>query len=160
MEALFRALPALLEALPDNEIVREAVVFAAWRKSAGEQLEQHTAPVSLVENRLTVAVADRSWQRNLASLSSQMIFKINAVLGSAVVTYIDFITDAERFDNSNAQPSERDVGDSLAQVTPDLLRSAGAITDEKLRREFLAAAAGCLSRKDKISRKQQLTISD
>ena len=32
MNELFRALPALLKEFDDNEAVREAVVFAAWRK--------------------------------------------------------------------------------------------------------------------------------
>ena len=159
MEALFRALPALLEALPNNEMVREAVVFAAWRKTAGDQLGQHTVPVKFIESRLTVAVPDRSWQKNLASLSSQMIFKINAVLGSAVVTYIEFVVDEDKVKNANVKVSQRDWNDSSVQITPELMRSAGKITDEQLRQEFLMAAANCLARKEKVFQ-QQLTIND
>ncbi|HTK39078.1 MAG TPA: DUF721 domain-containing protein [Pyrinomonadaceae bacterium] len=152
MEALFRALPALLEALPDNETVREAVVFAAWRKSAGEQLAEHTCPVEFAENRLAVAVPDRSWQKNLASLSGQMIFRINSVLGSAVVTYIEFVVDANKIQVATVDPSNYGDGNLLAQLTPELIHSASTITDEKLRKDFLAAAAGCLARKERIFR--------
>lgn len=157
MEALFRALPALLEALPDNEIVREAVVFAAWRKIAGEQLGAHTYPVGFGENRLTVAVPDRSWKKNLASLSSQMIFKINALLGSAVVTYIEFVIDADKLEGIReqtpraAQNIYESENDSFAEIPPELLRSANVISDEKLRREFLRAAGNCLARKEKLA---------
>jgi len=150
MEALFRSLPALLEALPDNEMVREAVVFAAWRKTAGKQLGLHTLPVKFNENRLIVAVSDKSWQKNLASLSSQMIFKINAALGSAVVTYIEFVVDADRVAKPNKQVSQLDRDDSLVQITPELMRLAGKITDKQLRQEFLMAAANCLARKEKV----------
>jgi len=148
MEALFRALPALLEALPDNEMVREAVVFAAWRRSAGDQLIEHTCPVRFEENRLTVAVADKSWQKNLASLSSQMIFKINGILGPAVVTYIQFVVDGDKVGKANLPVSQPEQGDSFVQITPELMRSASRITDEQLRREFLMAAANCLARKE------------
>ena len=160
MEALFRALPALLEALPDNELVREAVIFAAWRRCAGDQLIEHTCLVKFAENRLTVAVADKSWQKNLASLSSQMIFKINAVLGSAIVTYIEFVVDTDKFGNAKLPVLQRGQDDSSVQITPDLIRSASAITDERLRREFLVAAANCLARKEKFFQHEQLTIKD
>jgi len=161
MEALFHALPALLEALPDNEMVREAVVFAAWRRCAGEQLVEHTCPVKFEENRLTVAVADKSWQKNLASLASQMIFKINAVLGSAVVTYIEFVIDAKKLKSGKVQNLSHDgtEGSADAEVTPELMRAAAAITDEKMRREFLAAAAGCTARRNRLIRRD-LGIDD
>jgi len=160
MEALFRALPVLLKALPDNDMVREAVIFAAWRKCAGEQLAEHTCPVEFAENRLAVAVPDRSWQKNLASLSGQMIFKINGVLGSAVVTYIEFVVDANRFQETAINPAEHDDGESLVQATPELIHSASTITDEKLRKDFLAAATGCLARRDRIVRQRGVTICD
>ncbi len=47
MEALFRALPKLLREFEDTEEVREAVVFAAWRRIAGESLSEHTVPFRL-----------------------------------------------------------------------------------------------------------------
>lgn len=160
MEALFRTLPMLLEAVPDNDMVREAVIFAAWRKISGEQLAEHTCPVEFAENRLAVAVLDKSWQKNLASLSGQMIFKINAALGSAVVTYIEFVVDANKFQEITINSSEQDDRESFVQLTPELVRSSSIITDEKLRKNFLAAAAGCLARKERIVRQQRIAICD
>jgi hypothetical protein len=155
MEALFRSLPALLEALPDNENVREAVVFAAWRKIAGDQLGTHTAPIGFKEGRLSVAVADNSWKKNLASLTSQMIFKINSAMGSAVVTYIEFIVDVKKVQkptvgrNTAAETANEKV--VASEITPELEQSAAVIGDEKLRNEFLLAAASCLARKEKLA---------
>ncbi len=38
MDELFQTLPALLKEMSDNEPLREAVVFAAWRRASGEGL--------------------------------------------------------------------------------------------------------------------------
>jgi Protein of unknown function (DUF721). len=153
MEALFRSLPALLDALPDNENVREAVVFAAWRKIAGDQLGTHTAPVRFKENRLLVAVPDNSWKKNLASLSSQMIFKINTALNSPVVTYIEFIVDTKKAGKAGIDKTVTtdDIATIASEITPELRQSAAIIEDEKLRHEFLLAAAICLARRAKLA---------
>ncbi len=47
MEDLFRTLPKLLKEMSDSEEVREAVVFAAWRKIAGESLQTHAIALRL-----------------------------------------------------------------------------------------------------------------
>jgi hypothetical protein len=44
MDHLFRALPGLLKEFDDNDAVRKAVVFATWRRTAGELMFEHTAP--------------------------------------------------------------------------------------------------------------------
>jgi hypothetical protein len=158
MEALFRSLPALLEALPDNENVREAVVFTAWRKIAGDQLGTHTAPVGFKEGRLSVAVADNSWKKNLASLSSQMIFKINSVLGSAVVTYIEFVVDSRKVRKATTSKNiaaETENEKVMSEITPELKQSAAIIEDEKLRNEFLLAAASCLARQRRFLNEEE-----
>ena len=50
MNELFRALPALLKQMEDNEPLREAVIFAAWRKIAGEGLREKAVPFRLYQN--------------------------------------------------------------------------------------------------------------
>ena len=86
MNELFRALPKLLKEFDDNEELREAVTLAAWRKIAGESLLKHAVPFRLFNKHLIVAVRDNMWKRHLETLSGQMIFKINSVLGQAIVT--------------------------------------------------------------------------
>ena len=90
MEDLFRALPALLKEFDENETLREAVVFAAWRKIAGKSLAQHAVPFRLYQKHLIIAVANEMWKNHLESLSGQMIFKLNSLLRQAAVTFIEF----------------------------------------------------------------------
>ena len=160
MEELFRALPKLLKEFEDTEEVREAVVFAAWRKIAGESLSEHTIPFRLFNKHLIIAVADRMWKRHLENLSGQMIFKLNSVLGQAIVTFIEFrieedIIAAERAKHRKTLISDEQQREiALEEITPKLRRSADAIKDDNLRYQFLLAAGSCLARKEKMKKKE------
>lgn len=159
MEALFRALPKLLKELDDNEAVREAVVFAAWRKIAGESLAEHTVPFRLFNKHLIIAVADKMWKRHLETLSGQMIFKLNSALGQAIVTFIEFRIDEQILETERAKYRKNSMTDAeqteiaLEEVTPKLRHSADAIRDDNLRYQFLLAAGSCLARKEKMRKK-------
>jgi len=159
MEALFRQLPKLLKEFEDTEEVREAVVFAAWRRIAGEGLSEHTVPFRLFNKHLIIAVADKMWKRHLETLSGQMIFKLNSALGQAIVTFIEFRVDeatlaAERAKYHKSQMTDEEQREiALEEVTPKLRRSADAIKDDNLRYQFLLAAGSCLARKEKMKNK-------
>src|SRR5688572_4422540 len=156
MNELFRALPALLKEFDDNETVREAVTFAAWRKIAGESLLQHAVPFRLDQKRLTVAVKSETWRKHLEHLSGQMIFKINSALGQAVVTFIEFRVDEAAVEKENFKGAKQMLSDAeleeiaLEEVTPKMRQSADAIKDDNLRYNFLLAAGACLARKKKL----------
>lgn len=156
MNELFRTLPKLLKEMEDNEDVREAVTFAAWRKIAGESLSEHTVPFRLYKKHLIIAVRDNMWKRHLEQLSGQMIFKLNSVLGQAIVTFIEFRIDEETVLQERKTGNKRKMSDeefrelALEKVTPKLRHSADAIKDDNLRYQFLLAAGGCLARKEKL----------
>ena len=156
MNELFRALPALLKEFDENEAVREAVTFAAWRKIAGESLRQHAVPFRLDQKRLTIAVKSETWRKHLEHLSGQMIFKLNSVLGQAVVTYIEFIVNEKAVEKENFRDNKPALSDeeleelALEEVTPKMRRSADAIKDDNLRYQFLLAAGSCLARKKRL----------
>ena len=156
MNDLFRALPALLREFDDNETVREAVAFAAWRRIAGESLRQHAVPFSLYQKRLTVAVKSETWRKHLESLSGQMIFKLNSALGQAVVTFIEFRVDEKAVENEHRGHRKQVLSDeeleelALDEVTAKMRRSADAIKDDNLRYQFLLAAGSCLARKKRM----------
>ena len=159
MEALFRALPALLKEFEDNDAVREAVVFAAWRKVAGEGLNRHTVPFRLYQKHLVVAVRSETWKKHLENLAGQMIFKINSFLGQATVTFIEFRVDEDSVEEEiarNTVPREPNIDHedlALEQVTPKMRRAADAIKDDHLRYQFLLAAGSCLVRKKNLEKK-------
>ena len=159
MEDLFRALPALLKEFDENETLREAVVFAAWERAAGQSLAQHAVPFRLFQKHLIIAVASEMWKRHLELLSGQMIFKLNSLMRQAAVTFIEFRVDEKTVleaKNKNGQNSLSDLEQeeiALDQVTPKMRASADAIEDDNLRYQFLLAAGSCLARKKNLSDK-------
>ena len=161
MDELFRALPKLLKEFDDNEELREAVTLAAWRKIAGESLRKHAVPFRLFNKHLIVAVKDNMWKRHLELLSGQMIFKLNSVLGQAIVTFIEFRIDEETVSRENKSGRNSKYSDeelteiALDKVTPKLRHSADAIKDDNLRYQFLLAAGSCLARKENMKKRSE-----
>jgi hypothetical protein len=153
MNELFRALPALLRQMEDNESLRQAVVFAAWRRIAGEGLREHAVPLRLYQKHLIVAVMSETWKKHLEHLSGQMIFKLNSTLEQPLVTFIEFRVDEETVKQERAKypketvDAEKQRQIALEQVTPKMRHAADAIKDENLRYQFLLAAGSCLARK-------------
>ena len=149
---IFRTLPGLLDDVEGAEEVREAIVFAAWRRIAGDGLAEHAVPVRLEKSRLFVAVSNLMWQRQLKDLCGQMLFKLNAALGRPTVSYIELEIDEKAvaaIHSGRPRPvSEEELrmkaGD---EISTDLARAADAIEDDQLRRQFLLAAGNCLVRK-------------
>ena len=146
MDAFFRALPGVFEAIDASEEVRRAFVFAAWRRVAGAQLTERTAPVGLDEKRLTIAVADITWQRNLESLAGQLLFRLNATLGRPLVDFIEFRIDEAAVDAALGEKAEPHAEADLTGLPSEISESAAAIKDDQLRKAVLNAAANCLTR--------------
>ena len=90
MEPLFNSIPAVLKNLVPNAEADTAIVFAAWKRCSGESLSARTTPIMFSENRLVIAVADKTWERHLEILSPQMLVKLNDYLGSGTVKFIEF----------------------------------------------------------------------
>ena len=154
MQDLFRTLPKLLREFDDSEEVREAVIFAAWRRVAGKSLCEHSVPYSLIDKHLIVAVKDKMWKRHLEKeLAGQMIFKLNSILGRAEVTFIEFRIDEEAISKQaraarNLNISDEEIAEfALDEVSPKLRHRASKIKDDELRYQFLLAAGSCLAKK-------------
>lgn len=96
MEALIKALPAVLRASGNAPEVAEAAAIAAWKHCAGEGLKHRAVPFALQDRTLRVAVADPIWQKQLTAMRGQMVYKINTLLGQPVVGSIEFIIDPEK----------------------------------------------------------------
>jgi hypothetical protein len=151
MEDLIQSLPKLLRAAGESEEVLEAASFAAWRRVAGEGLRGCAVPFRLYRKTLVVAVPDTTWRKQLEKVSPQYIFRLNSLLGQAVVTYVEFRVDPKTV-RQERERLGRPEHERLVQEE-DALRRAGeigeaasAIHDEDLRRRFLIAAGSCLNR--------------
>lgn len=142
MDALFRTLPGLLEALEGSEEVRDAFVFAAWRRIAGEQVTERTETLEFADGILVIAVEDRSWQRNLETLAPQLLFRLNAALKTVPVKRIEFRIDAVARKRRSANAEAE-----LAALPDDVSASIDRISNPRLRDAVKGAAANCLARK-------------
>ena len=154
MDDLIKALPKLLRAAGDAEEVLEAAAFAAWRRAAGEALRGCAVPFRLYRKTLVISVPDATWRKQLEQMSPQLLFRLNSLLGQALVTYVEFRVDPQtvsderaRLRQSQYERFERDE-DALSRAR-ELGEAASAIRDEDLRRRFLLAAGSCMNRRDK-----------
>ena len=150
MDQLINSLPALLQVAGDTKEIRETAAVVAWNHVAGEGLRQQTAPIGLQHQRLIVAVMDVIWRRQLESMSGQLLFRLNSLLGRGVVTFIEFQVDPRAIQTvrdsrqtaENIQPKpEREMA-----IPFELVSAAAAIQDSKLRKAFLGAAMSCARR--------------
>lgn len=150
METLIKTLPAILQSAGDSIEVREAACIAAWIHVAGAGLREHALPMRLSEKALVIAVADQTWQKQLESLSSQLLFRINQVIGEAIVDSLDFriepgaLAEARLFKKTNQPYQAADHAIPL-----ELATAATQIADKDLRRAFLGAAIVSLERLEK-----------
>ncbi len=150
MEDLFQSLPKLLRAAGESEEVLEAASFAAWRRVAGEALRGCAVPFRLYNRRLIVSVPDTTWRKQLEQVSPQLVFRLNSLLGQAVVTYVEFRVDPQtvREERRRLRANDDRPGAEEAALgrAAELDTAAEAIHDEDLRRRFLLAAGSCMNR--------------
>jgi hypothetical protein len=151
MDDLIQALPKLLRAAGESEEVAEAAAFVAWRRVAGEALRTCAVPFRLYRKTLVVAVPDETWRKQLETVSGQLIFRLNSVVGQALVTFIEFRVDPKTVTRERQRLGNL-TEDSPAQEEDALRRAAeiedaaAVIRDEALRRRFLVAAGSCMNR--------------
>ena len=146
MNHLIKSLPSVLRAAGDSNEVAEAAAIAAWKHAAGDGLKDHAVPVKLENRRLTIAVADAIWQKQLHSMRDQLLFRVNSILGRPIVGTIEFLIDqklAKQRTEVSTEP-ERPLDN---EVPLELWSAANAIHDKELRRSFLKTAMAALRRK-------------
>lgn len=150
MDDLLKPLIKILRASGDSEEAAEAAAFLAWRRIAGEGLRNRAVPFRLYRKTLVVAVSDTTWQRQLEAESPQMLFRINSMLGQAVVTYIEFRVDPKTVADARGQmlktlPADREKQENRWLDTAQELRTAAdRIRDGDLRQRFLLAAGSSI----------------
>ncbi len=149
MESLLKSLPAILQAVGDSPEVVEAACMAAWKHAAGEGLRDHAVPLNLNNNTLVIGVADSTWQQQLQSLSSHLLFRLNSILGHTIVSHLEFRVAPEVLQKISEAAGTRLVIDehSNSDTVPiELITAAARIQDKDLRRAFLGAALSCIKR--------------
>jgi len=145
MNQLIKSLPQVLRASGNAAEVAEAAALAAWKHAAGDGLKEHAVPLRLENRTLTIAVADRIWQKQLNSMRGQMLFRVNTILGQPLVSSLDFVIDPKLVKPRVEQTEQQEPLDN--EVPLELWSAAHSIHDQELRKSFLKTALLSLKRK-------------
>ena len=138
-----RLLPKIVRANP------ELAVKMAWARAAGEGLRRNTHPSGFEGKTLTVSVMDPLWQKQLQSMSAELIFRMNNLLGRGAVDELVFRIAPSEVSQSHPNNRSESSGKPTDHPLPtELMFAAGSITDEDLRARFLRAANNLIARRD------------
>ena len=145
-----RLLPKLLNATGANPEMAEIAAKIAWTRAAGDGLRRHAIPFRLFRQTLVVSVADQIWQRQMQSMSAELISRINRLLGREVVCDIEFRIDPEAIERvrENSQPRHGSRDKSWGPIPQELIAAASEIADQDLRERFIRAAENCIARRE------------
>jgi hypothetical protein len=105
----------------------EQLAQAAWPLAVGKKIGARSQAVGLVRDRLIVEVEDAVWQRQLFTLRGQILARLEQVLGSPVVTQLEF---------KIAVPKRGPQREERSSVPAD---EADSISDPVLRTLYIAA---------------------
>ncbi len=108
-------------------------------------------PLKLEEGKLTVSVSDAIWQKQLHLMRGSLLFRVNSILGQAVVRELEFVIDPELAKTRDDQQPNQEPLDN--EVPLELWSAANAIQDKELRKRFLKTATISLKRKDRDANK-------
>ncbi len=97
MERAFGTISSIVRDLGENKAVQDALIFAVWKETVGEQISARAIPFDYVDRRLMIAVEDQTWKHQLEALAPTMLGKLNRQLKDRVVAYLEFHEDPSRF---------------------------------------------------------------
>lgn len=142
---LLTIVPQMLRRAADSDDAREQAVLAAWLIAVGGPIRKVTMPVRLERKTLIVAVLDATWRKQLISMRGQALFKLNSILGTPLVTAIEYVVNPELIAFEPEAPSEVRFTSPESQAL-FLREQADRIADPSIRETFLRAAGKCLER--------------
>jgi predicted nucleic acid-binding Zn ribbon protein len=145
-----RLLPQLLNATGANPEMAEIAAKLAWSRAAGEGLRRHAIPFRLFQQTLVVSVADVIWQKQMQSMSAELISRINRLLGREVVEDIEFRIDPAAVEQvrANSESRQRPEDKVRGPIPDELISAASEIADPDLRERFIRAAENCIARRE------------
>jgi|SRR5687767_6971118 len=152
---ILHAFPTILKLLDADSAAAEQLVFVAWSRSVDGAMAENVVPLRMDGKRLIAAVPNETWRRQVADLGPAMAAKLNTLLGTAYISFIEFQIDPSAVQARRSRRATLNLGAASSsrplsvEIDPELQAAAGAVLDESLRSAFLAAAAGSLSRNER-----------
>ena len=147
---LNRLLPKLLNATGANPEMMEIAAKIAWTRAAGAGLRPNAIPFRLYQKTLVVSVADAIWQKQMQTMSAELLSRINRLLGRDVVDFIEFRIDPATIDSARALnfPAKDSSPVAARAIPAELVSAASRIADKELRERFMRAAENCIARRE------------
>ncbi len=116
-------------ALPGESFSGEQLACAAWPAAVGKKIAAHTRAAKLVRARLVVEVEDHIWQRQLFTLTPQILGSLEKNIGRGVVEDLEF----------RVVPRRREPQRAVAAEPALMADEANAIEDPVLRSIYRAS---------------------
>jgi hypothetical protein len=121
--------------LPGEPIDDAQVACAAWGLSVGKKIAGHTRAARMVRTRLIVEVEDAIWQRQLFTLTPQILGKLEQSLGRGVVEHVEF----------RIVPRRREPQRAVVAIPAPSADEANEIADPVLRSIYRASRKKALA---------------
>ena len=113
------------EIFTDDDLAR-----AIWPTAVGKAIAAHTSRLRLVRDKLIVEVEDAIWQRQLFSLTGQIVGQIRKVTGSDTVRDIEFRIVVPRRQAMRAT-SARELSDEAEGIQDPVLKKVYQLARKK-----------------------------
>jgi predicted nucleic acid-binding Zn ribbon protein len=115
------------QVMSDEDIAR-----AVWPVAVGKAIASHTSRLKLVRNKLVVEVEDAIWQRQLHTLSSQIISRLRTLTGSDAIAELEFRIGVPRREAQRAES----LAAPLVTPQPDSDDESHRIQDPVLKKVY------------------------
>lgn len=76
--------------LQNARLAPEEFAEAMWPVAVGRRLAQRTGPVKLYGRRMVVDVEDATWQKQLSTMTSQILLKLQGMAGPGLIESLEF----------------------------------------------------------------------
>jgi predicted nucleic acid-binding Zn ribbon protein len=118
--------------LPRDVVTLEDIARKAWGLAVGKRIAARTQPVALVRGKLVVEVEDIVWQRQLNTLSGQILANLRKHIGPEIVDDLDFRPMGARRPVQRAQElSPAKPRDEAASIADPVLRRLYIVSRNK-----------------------------
>jgi hypothetical protein len=115
-----RAARLIQKSKPSRQILSdEEMARAAWPEAVGKGIAAHTSGVRLVRRTLVVEVEDSIWQRQLHSLTRQIVDRMRKLTGSDAVDDVEFRIAVPRKQPQRAESAHAVQSDAEAERIED-----------------------------------------
>jgi hypothetical protein len=121
--------------LGGEPVTDERIACAAWAHAVGKKIASHTRAAKMVRGRLVVEVEDHIWQKQLFTLTPQIMGCLAQSLGSGVVESLEF----------RVAPRRREPGRAQVAAPALFADEASGIADPVLRTIYRASRKRALA---------------